>query len=996
MEKSLQFIRQLATDFKANEKAFLSPTYQESQVRQDFIDKFFTALGWDVTHTTQKNPYEQEVKIENKVTTQGSQRRADYAFFVAPNYRDVKFFAEAKKPAHNLANADYYHQTIRYGWNAGTPIAILTDFEGFHILDCRYKPDIGNALNRKLKYFHYSDYADEEKFKEIFFLFGREAVANGSIEKFAADLPKPKSKTLRGFRTLEGLKTVDEAFLEQLDEYRNTLAKAFKKENQELDGEELTEAVQRTLDRLVFIRFLEDKGIEEPEIIGFTSPPARGRIKEGVVWNKFISLCKRLEPKYNGLIFKPHRILDGKDFHPPNDKAFADICAELADPSSPYDFDKIPISILGSIYERFLGKVVHATAKQVKVEPKPEVRKAGGVYYTPEYIVRYIVNETVGRLLNSTPSQSPPIRGRSSEGTEGVQDSIGKTPDEIAKMSFADIACGSGSFLIEVYNQLLEYHERWYNAHRDKAKKDDVYERDGRLHLSLKKKKEILTNNVYGVDIDFQATEVTQLSLYLKLLENVTNSETHQLGMFKETILPNLNNNIVCGNSLIGTDIYDGDLFESQNLVKVRNLDKVEQTDKLRPMNFEDAFPKIMRKGGFDAVVGNPPYRMIQPHNTETGVIEYMRTHFVAAEFKVDLFHLFLQQAINTLKNKGMLGYIVPTTILNNVYVENLRKWILNQCAIENISVAKDKVFADADVHTSVLVFRKEILKDQRDMNEIRTSVDLNETFAKNPIFNSRTIQNSFFELSGLVWNVLVNTKNISLIRKLNQNKPLKDLAYINRGLITGDREKYFSPTQKNKEFVPIIGGGDVHRYYTNSPSEYVLFKKPTTAGGCWDKEVHFVAHKLVIRQIGTRPTASILKEPIAVTGNIFTAICENITDEIFILAILNSSLAAFYWRVMFNDFKNSFPQVTIFSLSQLPIRTINFDDVKDKSRHDNIVKLVEQMLEAKQKLQTAKTDGKTNRLELLCASLDRKIDEAVYELYDLTEEEIKIVEGRQ
>jgi adenine-specific DNA-methyltransferase len=171
MKQAFEAVKQLVEDFKNNEKFYLSDKYQESQARQDFIDKFFAALGWDVTHARQKNPYEQEVKIENKVSTQGSQRRADYAFFIAPNFRDVKFYAEAKKPAKNLKDAAFYHQTIRYGWNSGTPIAILTDFEEFHVLDCRYKPDLQDALNRQLAYFHYSEYSDEEKFKKIFYLF---------------------------------------------------------------------------------------------------------------------------------------------------------------------------------------------------------------------------------------------------------------------------------------------------------------------------------------------------------------------------------------------------------------------------------------------------------------------------------------------------------------------------------------------------------------------------------------------------------------------------------------------------------------------------------------------------------------------------------------------------------------------------------------------------------------------------------------------------------
>ena len=439
MQKAFDTIKQLVANFKGQESAYLSPGYQESQIRQDFIDKFFTALGWDVTHNIQMNPYQQEVHIENKVHMAGSQRRADYAFFFSPNFRDPKFFVEAKKPSRHLANPDDYYQTIRYGWNANTPIAILTDFEEFHILDCRYKPNIKDVMSQKIEYFHYSDYANEEKFSRIYWLFSHEAVANGSIEKRAAELPKPRGKAIQRGLFKGGYQAVDEAFLEELDEYREVLAKAFKKSNPNLQSEELTEAVQSTIDRLVFIRFLEDKQIEEPEIINLRSKKS--------VWKGFLALGSQLDPKYNGLVFKPHKIIDGKEFNPPDDEEFVRICDELADPSSPYNFDQIPISILGSIYERFLGKVVHATEKRVTVEEKPEVRKAGGVYYTPEYIVRYIVNETVGKLIE------------------------GKTPEEIAQMTFADIACGSGSFLIEVYNQLLDYHIRFYIANRPSKRK---------------------------------------------------------------------------------------------------------------------------------------------------------------------------------------------------------------------------------------------------------------------------------------------------------------------------------------------------------------------------------------------------------------------------------------------------------------------------------------------------------------------------------------------
>ena len=165
-------VKELAKDFQANEKRFLESSYSEAQVRISFIDKFWIALGWDVNHEREKNPYEQEVKVEPpvKVGDKRNQRtkKADYAFFAAPNFRDVKFYVEAKKPSRNLDNADDYFQTIRYGWSSNTPIAVLTDFEQFRVVDCRYKPNIQTAENFALKKFDYREYANEAKFREIY------------------------------------------------------------------------------------------------------------------------------------------------------------------------------------------------------------------------------------------------------------------------------------------------------------------------------------------------------------------------------------------------------------------------------------------------------------------------------------------------------------------------------------------------------------------------------------------------------------------------------------------------------------------------------------------------------------------------------------------------------------------------------------------------------------------------------------------------------------
>lgn len=285
---AFESVSHLVADFQQHESDYLKASYSEQRVRKDFIDKFWMALGWDVNHEVQKNPNEQEVKVEENVGVEGRIRKADYAF-LTPNFRDVRFFVEAKKPSRNIDNADDYFQTIRYGWNAQTPVSILTDFEHFRVLDCRLKPDVKTALNRSIpKYnFHYTDYADASKFAEIYDLFSREAAHAGKLEEFAAAMPKPTDRAANRRLFAEAFKPVDEDFLQQLDETREELARSFKLRNAHLNGEELTEATQRTLDRLVFMRFLEDKLIE-PE-------PVVERLGDGgSAWGDFVAQSERL------------------------------------------------------------------------------------------------------------------------------------------------------------------------------------------------------------------------------------------------------------------------------------------------------------------------------------------------------------------------------------------------------------------------------------------------------------------------------------------------------------------------------------------------------------------------------------------------------------------------------------------------------------------------------------------------------------------------------
>ena len=948
LDLAFEKVKGLVTKFKQGEKHYLSQSYQEAEVRQDFLDDFFTALGWDVGHKIQHDPYEQEVKVEKGVKVSGAQKRADYSFTLAPNFRDPKFFAEAKKPSKELKNAQDYFQSIRYGWHKQHPFSILTDFEEFHILDCRYTPDINNSLDKCYKRFHYTDYLIKEKFAEIYFLFSREAVANNSIEKVAETLPKRKGKaTTKTPFPLEIHQTIDEAFLEVIDGIREKLAKAFKKQDENLTSEELTEATQRTVDRLVFIRFLEDKLIEQEHWVSEFG-------EKGSVWNDFISACRKLDAKYNGIVFKEH-FIDLQNFAGADENEFRIICQDICHLNSRFLFNEIPIHILGSIYERFLGKVVHATAKRVTVEEKLEVQKAGGVYYTPKYIVDYIVRNTVGKLIE------------------------GKTPKQIAKLRFADIACGSGSFLIGVFDCLLDYHNKYYQKHPDKAKKDKCIEKDGLWVLSIKQKQKILINNIYGVDIDQQATEVTQLSLALKMLEDETTATANEMQvLFHEKILPNMSKNIICGNSLIGTDILTQNLFAG------------DEERKLNPMDFEDVFKDIMRNGGFDAIVGNPPY--VDSRINESEIKDYWKTHYASSQFgKTNTYEIFIEKGLKILKKEGKLGFIVPVVLLNLEACKGLRALLIRNYFIEEIAYGDFAVFENANVDTITIL----ISNNKSPKNKEVEILKLSENFEK--IINRHSF--GIDEASELNdYKISLKSDPITKRLSLQKGKYIKISAVVDfyNGIATGpDKEKYFSFKKLNNKYKPLLMGNNIGHYNIHYDGRYIMYERGKLHRPR-DEKIFLSKEKIIMQRIRNlklerRLVCTLDTKQFYTFNSVNNLLLKETThyNLRYVLALLNSNLLNYLLK-QFSLNTN----ITLSDLELLPIRSINFQNKTEKSAHDKIVSLVEQMLQAKKEIKSTKTDKDKNYSVRKCSSLDTAIDTEVYKLYALTDEEIKIVEG--
>ncbi|MEM3208127.1 MAG: DNA methyltransferase, partial [Halobacteria archaeon] len=530
-EQAREAIGKLVQDYLVQEGSVKSPGYKEEWAKENFIGPLFRALGWDVGNKEGKPFQDQEVQPQAR----GTKGTPDYAFKIG---RTTKFLLEAKKPSESLAN--HVLQAKQYAWNSGeTPFAVLTNFEELLVYRVLRRPTRDFSEGRIERFFH-TDYVP--RFDELWALLSREAVEQGSLDAVLRKRPEPKEP-------------VSDAFLKDLEGWRIELAKDLYKRNPKIDARLMTEVVQRMLDRLVFIRIAEDRGILEARSLEKIADLYRS--KPGTHPGPLKSLFKEVNEKLNGDIFKPHAVDEPEYRFDPT--LLVKIIASLYD--NHYRFDVIKVELLGTIYERYLGSVIRLTEKRVKVEEKPEVRKAGGVFYTPKYIVDYIVENTVGKLI------------------------AGKSPAEIEKIRILDPACGSGSFLLGAYQKLIDHHIQWYADHREEAAGRVAYDSEGGIHLTLPEKARILKSNIHGVDIDPQAVEITMMSLYVKALEG------ERVVPQGRDLLPRLSKNIICGNSLIGTDARE---------VLGRELTE-EEARRINAFDWRAGFPDIFGQGGFDA-----------------------------------------------------------------------------------------------------------------------------------------------------------------------------------------------------------------------------------------------------------------------------------------------------------------------------------------------------------------------------------------------------------
>jgi len=1014
-----QVVLDLVDRFECNRDVYRSNQYNETQARHEFIDPFFMALGWDVNNEKGYAEAYKEVIHEDAIKVGGATKAPDYAFRIGGAR---KFFVEAKRPGVNIKeDGDAAYQLRRYAWSAKLPLSILTDFEEFAVYDCRVKPDKADkASTARVLYLTLDKYA--EKWDKIASIFSPEAIHKGSFDKYIESTKRKK-----------GTAEVDTAFLKEIEAWRDVLARNIALRNTKLSTRELNFAVQRTVDRIIFLRICEDRGIE-----GYGQLMALQNGTE--TYKRVCQIFRRADERYNSGLF--HFRKDKDRTEPPDgltlnltvdDKVLKGIVKELYYPDSPYEFSVLPADILGHIYEQFLGKVIRLTpGHRAKVEDKPEVKKAGGVYYTPTYIVDYIVEHTVGKLLEK------------------------KTHQQASKLRILDPACGSGSFLLVAYQTLLNWHLKWYSEHdpekHARGRNPKIFHGPGGdWRLTTAEKKRILLNNIYGVDIDPQAVEVTKLSLLLKVLEG-ENTETlgKSLRLFHERALPDLADNIKCGNSLIGPDFYEG---------KQLSLIDEEERYRINAFDWNAEFPEIMGAGGFDVVIGNPPYIRIQAMK-EWAPIEvefYKRRYAAASKGNYDIYVVFVERVLQLLNKHGRMGFIMPHKFFQAKYGQSLRELVAKGNHLgELVHFGDQQVFAGASTYTCLLFLDKAGNKRFRYLK----AHDLDAWRSNGEAVDGEIRADKVTEKE---WNFVVGP-GAALFERLSA-LPVR-LADVTRRIFQGiktsadkiyiveerereaKRVKVFSRAKDAEYWLepdllhPLIKGGDSKRYNLSRTNRLILFPyAPQEAGSTglipettfrrdypltWvyltgnkkyleNREhgkmhgVHWYGY-VYPKALDVMPLPKVFTPDIAThasfsldeTGEIFFTggvaggygilVLPEYSRE-YILGLLNSRLLDWSTRQIATQMRGGYFSYESRFIRKLPIRTIDFDNPADKARHDRIVELVDTMLKLHKDSQSTKTNHEKSLIQRQIKETDRQIDQLVYELYGLTDKEIRIVE---
>jgi adenine-specific DNA-methyltransferase len=933
-QEAKQQIQKLVEKYQRVAEAGKVKSYNEAQTRNEFIEPLFEYLGWDMRNLTTDN----EVTTEENV----SGGRVDLAF----RFNGIPaLFLEAKAMKVNLDEWKWAEQAINYSWNKSVTWAILTDFESIKIFNAEIPPK--SILQNLFIELNCRDFIN--RFDQLW-LLSKESFEQKLLDKEAQKWGK-----------LTQRKQVGEKLFEDLMSWRILLTKDFKKENS-LTDEEVDEGVQRILDRLIFIRTAEDRKIEPNILIGILRSGKSNQYKQ------LIKVFRDFDDGFNSKLFAPHYCEEWKT----SDKTVAEVINGLYETKDGYryDFSVISADVLGGIYEQYLSFVqVRKGADKTKSK-----RKSQGIYYTPKYIVEFIVKETLGEILKKT------------------------KPKDLAKIKVLDPACGSGSFLNAAYDKILE----------TLTKQNP--------ETSLFAKFYILKENIFGVDLDAQAVEIAQLNLLLKVLS-------------QKTKLPTLQHNLRVGNSLI---------------------DKGDENYK--PFDFKSEFKEVIEQGGFDVIIGNPPYI-----KEDTNRFAFDGLHDSPYyQGKMDIWTLFACRSIDLLKDGGYFSFIAPSSWIGSAGASLFRSKILSSGEIIKFVDFNDfKVFKDASIQTMIFIFQKKkprksyksryakitskntnsdevvnllvsgLNRQAENSNVYDTTIKPVDIGSKSISFSNETVAEVLGKIASagnfkLSKNDIGN--GIDVLQDFINEKHLSNLKdeMIKKGdgvfVLENSVVAEMKLNNKELEYLkPYYTTSQVNRYLSDSKNEYKIIyadkyfrehigefpnlknhidrftKILTSAFAPYGlhrprEERFFKGQAIFLLRKTMFPAFSYVDFPCYVTRAFLVLKPEKINLK-YLTALLNSKLV-YFWLKHKGKKQGEQLQIDKEPLMEIPLY------IAEEKEQEKIAVLVDKIvLKNAEFHRTSQNTDKWHSLKTEIEKLSSESDEAIYKLYGLTNEEIKTIE---
>lgn len=960
-------------------------TVKEEKYQDGFLkDIFESCLGYTLDMT---DPSNFNLEREKKNETDG--KKADGVIYV-----DKKIVGVIELKAQDTKNLDKIEaQAFNYhASHSNSKYIIISNFD-----------ELRFYIDKKTAYEKFSLFnLDYEEFKKLHLLISFESIKN--------DIPLKLKEKTSNFE-----QNISKELYKDFSVFRNSLFENIVNKNPDIEKSTLLRLTQKLCDRIIFILFAEDRGLLTSNTIseirqkhsqdGFGDRSMYDYYK--LYFNAINEGNERLNiPKYNGGLFSKDELLDNLII----DDSFLDMKAQKL---SNYDFEsEISVNILGHIFEQSLTDLeeIQSNIDNVDFDKTKSKRKKDGVFYTPEYITKYIVENTLGKMCNDKREElnlinitAPVNLKKLTKVEQQTKDNLEVYKDWLFNLKILDPACGSGAFLNQALEYLIKEHKQ---LQYDLALMGDLFS-------SYTVEESVLEHNLYGVDINEDAVEIAKLSLWLRTAS-------------KGRPLTNLADKIKCGNSLIS----DKSVVENAFV-------------------WEEEFKEVFENGGFDIVIGNPPYGATLNKEEK----EYFYSKFETVEYQLDTYTLFMEKAHKILKIDGKLAFIVPSTWLTMFYFKTLRKYLIENSYFDNLLLFRYQVFEDVTAETSILTLTK-----NKEINEkINTNFYDNLTEIETKSFKEIS-QNDWINSYELGFNILFNGNKLKVIEKILKNSfELEKIVDVTVGIKPYQTNKgtpkqtpedvknrvFDSDYKIDETYYNYMVGGSINKFIINpSKNNWLKYGKFLAEPR---QSLNFFQKKIMVRQTSDKIISAIDYQGLLSLNNVHNIV---VNDEKYsyeaLVCILNSKLMNFYYKFLVPEEGRTFAEVKAVNLKRLPIVSFEFNQEPFIQKADLMLELNKKLKETKQnfynELKLEKLTTKLQKFEELefddfikeytkskkikfadkleernfkndwkalfendkkevlqiqnqINQTDKEIDNMVYKLYDLTENEIKILE---